>query len=153
MRACQRSDLGREGSFRRKASGATLILGLLSAWFQHAPPRPRLQSIIFGCSQIQRPGTVAAGAVSILAVIGILVVSTGSIIRNQGNRSETPRGGPPGSSGAGPDGVPGMVRSCARCPVCVAGQGCGTFAQCLRKLPRLVCFLYVWSPPHIVLAA
>ena len=102
--------------------------------------------------QVERPGTVAAGAVSILAVIGILVVSTGSIIRsNQSNRSGTSGGGtgtsgggtgtsgggtvtsgggsgtsgggsggssgggPGGSSSAGSRGLPGMVRSIAKC--------------------------------------
>eukprot|EP00903_Cladosiphon_okamuranus_P006435 g6296.t1 len=74
--------------------------------------------------EIERPGTVAAGAVSLLAVVGILVVSTGSIIRsNQGNSSGTSDhrsgtsgggsgttgGGPEGSSGANSRGFPGML--------------------------------------------
>ena len=49
--------------------------------------------------------------VSIFAAIGVLVVSTGSVVRNQGNRSGTSRDRPRGSSGAGQDGLPGMVRS------------------------------------------
>lgn len=61
--------------------------------------------------QVERPGTVAAGAVSVLALIGILVVSTGSIVRsNQGIGSGASGGGPEGSSGNGSRGLPGTVR-------------------------------------------
>lgn len=62
---------------------------------------------------------------SVLALIGVLVVSTGSIIRsNQGSSSGTSGGGSgPGGSGGGPGGssdegsrgFAGTVRSFARC--------------------------------------
>ena len=61
--------------------------------------------------QVERPGTVAAGAVSALVVIAILILSTGSIIRsNQGIRSGTP-GDNAGASGAGSGGIPASVSS------------------------------------------
>ena len=75
----------------------------------------------FVCQVVEKPGTVAAGAVSILAVIGILIVSTGSMIRTtrssisgtSGGGSGGSGGGREGSSGAGSRGLSGMVRSLA----------------------------------------
>ena len=112
----------------------------LSARIQRAPGPCCNVCVPFVSQVVESPGTVAASAVSILAVIGILVVSTGSMIRsNQGNRSGGTSGGgpgasgggsattgggsgasggggggPEGSSGSGSRGLPGMVGSLAR---------------------------------------
>ncbi|CAN0492024.1 unnamed protein product, partial [Ectocarpus sp. 8 AP-2014] len=54
---------------------------------------------------VERPGTTAAGAVSILALIGILVVSTGSVIRsNRGNGLSASSGSGSGNSSSGGSG-------------------------------------------------
>ncbi|CAB1103298.1 unnamed protein product [Ectocarpus sp. CCAP 1310/34] len=50
-------------------------------------------------AEVERPGTTAAGAVTILALIGILVISTGSVIRsNRGNDSSASCGSGSGDS-------------------------------------------------------
>lgn len=62
--------------------------------------------------QVERPGTAAAGAVSILALIGILVVSTGSVIRsNRGDGSASSGSGSGDSSSGGSRGLSGTVSS------------------------------------------
>ncbi|CAM9953326.1 unnamed protein product, partial [Ectocarpus sp. 4 AP-2014] len=72
--------------------------------------------------EVESPGTTAAGAVSIFALIGIMVVSTGSIVRsNHGNGSVSSAGG---AGGASEDGSRGLVDTAgAIAPVGETGEG------------------------------
>ncbi|CAM9523853.1 unnamed protein product [Ectocarpus sp. 6 AP-2014] len=75
-----------------------------------------------GAGEVESPGTTAAGAVSIVALIGIMVVSTGSIVRsNHGNGSVSSAGGAVGASADGSRGLVGTAGAIA--PVGETGEG------------------------------
>ncbi|CAN0521521.1 unnamed protein product, partial [Ectocarpus sp. 8 AP-2014] len=100
---------------RTPSPGATSAPGATAS--PGATPAPSGSTV-----EVESPGTTAAGAVSIFALIGIMVVSTGSIVRsNHGNGSVSSAGGAGGASADGSRGLVGTAGAIA--PVGETGEG------------------------------